>query len=176
MKKVEKVKAEYAATKFSTRMIEGRRFMICQNSEPGGKYYREKICNAWTAVGNDANAVICWRCVAAVCEGPVVRSAMPKSDKPKGWKFMKEFVSTDGTVYHKGEEQPALKGTLPVTVIEPKEEKKKLSKQEKSDAYNALGKDIEKLKAQLFHETRKGKKAELMRSLSKANRQLKKLM
>jgi diadenosine tetraphosphate (Ap4A) HIT family hydrolase len=73
-------------------------------------------------------------------------------------------------------EQPALKGTLPVTVIEPKEEKKKLSKQEKSDAFNALGKDIEKLKAQLFHETRKGKKAELMRALSKANRQLKKLM
>jgi len=176
MKKVEKVKAQYAATKFSTRMVEGRRFMICQNSEPGGKYYREQICNTWTAVGNDANAVICWRCVAAVCEGPVVRASIPKSDKPKGWKFMKEFVSTDGTVYHKGEEQPALKGTLPVTVIEPKEEKKKLSKQEKSDAFNALGKDIEKLKAQLFHETRKGKKAELMRALSKANRQLKKLM
>jgi hypothetical protein len=176
MKKVEKVKPQYATTKFSTRMFEGRRFMICQNSEPGGKYYREHICNTWTAVGNDANAVICWKCVAAVCEGPVVRASIPKSDKPKGWKFMKEYVATDGTVYHKGEEQTSLKGTLPVTVIEPKPEKKKLSKQEKSDAFNALGKDIEKLKVQLFHETRKGKKAELMRSLSKANRQLKKLM
>jgi len=154
----------------------GQRSMICQNSEPGGKYFKGQICNEWSRVGNDATAVICWKCTAAVTEGPLIRSAVVKSDKPKGWTFMKEFVAVDGTVYHKGIEQPTLKGTLPVTVIEVKQEKVKLSKQEKADAFLATGKEIEQLKAKLFNETRKGKKAEIIRSLSKANKQLKKLM
>ena len=61
-------------------------------------------------------------------------------------------------------------------VFTVKQEKVKLSKQEKADAFLATGKEIEQLKAKLFHETRKGKKAEIIRSLSKANKQLKKLM
>ena len=171
-------KGAIAESEFKTKFDDNsRRMMICQNSKPGGKYWKGHLCNSWSVVSNDCISVLCTICIQKIVEPPVIRgTGAPKSDKPKGWKFMKVFVTQDGTVYHKGEEQPALKGTLPVTVIEPKEEKKKLSKQEKSDAYNALGKDIEKLKAQLFHETRKGKKAELMRSLSKANRQLKKLM
>ena len=175
-KEKEAVKARYALTKFRTRLVDKRRFMICENSEPGGKYFKGHICNEWSTVGDDATSVICWRCTAAVCEAPVARIAAVKSDRPKGWKFMKEFVATDGTVYYKGVEQPALKGTMPVTVIDIKPEKKKLSKQEKEDAKQALGKEIESLKAKLFHETRKGKKSELTRALSKANRQLKKLL
>ena len=179
MKKIkEKVKdkSQYAATTLPTRIEGNRRYMMCENYKPGGKYFKGHICNEWTTVGDDATAVICWKCTASVCEAPAVKTVVVKSDRPKGWKFMKEFVATDGTVYFKGIEQPALKGTMPATVIDVKPEKKKLTKQEKEDARQALGKEIESLKAKLFHETRKGKKAELTRSLSKANRQLKKLL
>lgn len=172
----EKDKSQYAPTKLQTKIVGNRRYMICENSNTGGKYFKGQICNEWSTVGDDATSVICWKCTAAVCEAPAVRAAAVKSDRPKGWKFMKEFVAADGTVYFKGVEQPALKGTMPVTVIDVKPEKKKITKQEKEDARLALGKEIESLKAKLFHETRKGKKAELTRSLSKANRQLKKLM
>ena len=72
-------------------------------------------------------------------------------------------------------EQPSLKGTLPVTVIQPKDDKKKMSKQEKADRYLVVGKEIQSLKAELFGETRKGRKAEIARKLSKLNRELTKL-
>jgi hypothetical protein len=174
--KKEKEKIQYAPTKLQTKIVGNRRHMICENSNPGGKYFKGYICNEWSTVANDATSVICWKCVSAIVEAPIIRNAAVKSDKPKGWKFMKEFVTADGTVYFKGVEQPALKGTMPVTVIEIKPEKKKITKQEKEDARLVLGKEIETLKAKLFHETRKGKKAELTRLLSKANRQLKKLL
>jgi 2',3'-cyclic-nucleotide 2'-phosphodiesterase (5'-nucleotidase family) len=99
-----------------------------------------------------------------------------KSDKPKGWKFMKEYVSEDGTVYHKGIEQPALYGTLPSTVIEEKPAKQKVSKKDKEEMKNALGTQIASLKAELMKETRKTKRQQLTKELNGANRQLKKLI
>jgi len=42
------------------------------------------------------------------------------SGRPSGWHFMNEFVDKDGNVFHKGKEQPKLKGTLPPTKIKPK--------------------------------------------------------
>ena len=154
----------------------GQRIMICQNSVPGGKYWKKNLCNEWTIVSEKATAVLCSRCVQQVVEPPVERGSTIKSDRPKGWKFMRLFVATDGTVFHKGVEQPDLKSTLPVTVIAPKVEKVKMSPQEKQDAILALGKEIKNLKAELIYETRKGKRAELARNLTKASRQLNKLM
>lgn len=118
--------------------------------------------------------VKCWKCVSKLVKGPELKSSV-KSDKPRGWKFMKEYVHTDGTVYHKGIEQPELKGTLPVTTIVVKEEKKKLTKQEKANLQAKLGTEIQKLKAAMFNEHRKTKRAELQRTLQKLNRQLSKL-
>lgn len=160
-------------TKFDNK---GRRFMICSNSIPDGKYWKGKICDAYSVVAHDATEVLCCKCVNSILDHSLIVRSMVKSDKPKGWKFMKEFVATDGTVYHKGIEQPSLKGTLPTTIIESKPEKKKLSKQEKETAKLSLGKEIEKLKVEIIREQRKGKKAELTRALSKANKQLKKLL
>ena len=40
--------------------------------------------------------------------------------RPAGWHFMNEFVDKDGNVFHKGKEQPKLKGTLPPTKVKPK--------------------------------------------------------
>ena len=154
----------------------GNRMMQCQNSIPNGKWWKGTLCDNWSVVGSDTVAVLCWRCVTYHVEPPIQRSAVAKSDKPKGWKFMKEFVAQDGTVYHKGVEQPLLKGTLPPTVIEEKEPKKKLTKEEKYKLTKELSLEIKNLKAELFVETKKGKRLELNRALTKANRELKKVM
>ena len=53
-----------------------------------------------------------------------------KTGRPSGWHFMNEFVDKDGTVYHKGKEQPDLKGTLPPTKIKPKKKAKRRTKEE----------------------------------------------
>jgi hypothetical protein len=170
-------KSIMAESRFKTKIdAKGRRLMLCQNSEPGGKHFKGRLCSEMVTVNYDTVAVLCFRCVNQIVEPPVLRGTAVKSDKPKGWKFMKEFVAQDGTVYHKGEEQTSLKGTLPATVIEPKTEKKRLTKADKEIAMQSLGTEIKGLKADLFVETRKGKRAEITRRLSKANRELKKLM
>ena len=51
--------------------------------------------------------------------------------RPAGWHFMNEFVDKDGNVFHKGKEQPKLKGTLKPTKVKPRKKKKKLSEDEK---------------------------------------------
>ena len=45
--------------------------------------------------------------------------------RPAGWHFMNEFVDKDGNVFHKGKEQPDLKGTLKPTKVEVKKKKTK---------------------------------------------------
>jgi len=124
----------------------------------------------------DINAikVICWKCSTKMVTAPEIKSSN-KSDKPRGWKFMKQYVHKDGTVYFKGIEQPELKGTLPVTDNIIKKEKKKLSKQEKVDLQSKLGIEIQNLKNAMLKEKRKTKKAEIQRSLQKLNRQLSKV-
>jgi len=135
-------------------------------------------CNTCNRIVNrvDSSAVkvICWRCVCKLAPGPEIKSNV-KSDKPRGWKFMKEYVHTDGTVYYKGIEQPELKGTMKPTGNLPKPEKKKISKQEKENLKIKLGTEIQKLKASMFNESRKTKRAEMQRTIQKLNRQLNKL-
>ena len=53
-----------------------------------------------------------------------------KTGRPSGWHFMNEFVDKDGNVFHKGKEQPKLKGTLPPTKIKPKKKAKRRTKDE----------------------------------------------
>ena len=45
--------------------------------------------------------------------------------RPAGWHFMNEFVDKDGNVFHKGKEQPKLKGTLKPTKVKPPKKKVK---------------------------------------------------
>ncbi len=125
-------------------------------------------------VDQNAIKVKCWKCVSKLVKGPEIKSSV-KSDKPRGWKFMKEYVHTDGTVYFKGIEQPELKNTMPVTQIVQKEDKKKLSKAEKDRLQTKLGLEIQSIKSMMFNEKRKTKRAEMQRTLQKLNRQLSKL-
>lgn len=128
--------------------------------------------NCSTAVPNTArNAVsaICWQCVIELyMEKPESKQAK-KSDKPPGWKFMNEYVHIDGTVYHKGIEQPELKGTLPVTVIQPRTKKKKLSEQEKLD----INVKIAKLKTKLKGAKTKKAQKSLEKEIKSLTKQLK---
>ena len=74
-----------------------------------------------------------------------------KTGRPSGWHFMNEFVDKDGTVYHKGEEQPELKGTRPITVVKPKKKANRRTQEE-----ILLARDAEK-KAALKKEFKKQK-------------------
>lgn len=160
---------------YKVKYINNEKYIACENSIPDGRFWKGRLCNNFVKVAETSIAAVCYRCVNKIVEPPVQKTVQEKSDKPKGWKFMKVYVHKDGTVYFKGVEQPSLKGTLPVTVIQPKEDKKKMSKQEKADRLAVLGKEIQSLKAELFTETRKGKKAEITKKLSKFNRELSKL-
>ena len=124
--------AKKVKIKFPSRMRQGKRYMVCRNSVPGGKYWTGTLCDTWTTVGETATAVLCSRCVQKVVEPPEIKSRYKSKGFPRGWQFRKEFVHEDGTVYHKGVEQPKLKGTLTATVIDTPN-KKKLSRKEKQD-------------------------------------------
>ena len=54
----------------------------------------------------------------------------PRTGRPSGWHFMKEFVDKDGKVFHKGVEQPKLFGTLPATEVKPRKKTKRRSREE----------------------------------------------
>ena len=76
--------------------------------------------------------------------------------RPAGWHFMNEFVDKDGNVFHKGVEQPKLKGTLPPTKIEQKKKTKRRTKEQiLIDRHNkkkaALKKAVKKQKDFLNH-------------------------
>ena len=48
------------------------------------------------------------------------KPAYKPTGRPAGWHWMAEFVDKDGNVFHKGKEEPKLKGTLPPTKVKPK--------------------------------------------------------
>ena len=100
---------------------------------------------------------------------------LPKAKRPsgfhRGWKFMKVFVHENGTVYHKGEEQPKLKGTLPAT---PRKESKKdtRSKSQKKRDHQELLVSVSKLKKQIKREKRVTYRRKLETQLKKLTKQL----
>ncbi len=104
-------------------------------SAPSYKFLQCSTENCKNEEKVDINSIslVCSTCVQKRVGPPKVAVQPVKSDKPQGWHFMNEFVSSDGTVYHKGVEQPELKGTLPETVIEKKKKtpKKRKTKEER---------------------------------------------
>jgi hypothetical protein len=53
------------------------------------------------------------------------------SGKPRGWRWMNEFVDTKGNVYHKGVEQQELKGSRPLTDIDAMRVKQRVNKEKR---------------------------------------------
>ena len=84
--------------------------------------------------------------------------------RPAGWHFMNEFVDKDGNVFHKGKEQPKLKGTLKPTKVKPPKKKVKrrtrdeilvARHKEKLAAERQLKKDLDKQKKFLMGDVEK---------------------
>ena len=83
-------------------------------------------------VGELATKVTCSWCVFGMVGFPEEpKSTYKPTGRPAGWHWMAEFVDADGNVFHKGKEQPKLKGTLsPTKVKPPKKKTKRRSKEE----------------------------------------------
>ena len=84
-------------------------------------------------VGVEATSVIGSRALTVRMNRMFPEQSKPtrvKTGRPSGWHFMNDFVDKDGNVFHKGKEQPDLKGTLPPTKIKPKKKAKRRSKEE----------------------------------------------
>ena len=113
-----------------------KRFMLCKRCQ-----------SEYVETSEDAVAVTCSMCVAKICISHMsLEEMMPSLKKkvttgrPPGWHFMNEFVDKDGNVFHKGKEQPKLKGTLKPTKVKPPKKRKKMTADDK------LYRDINKWK------------------------------
>ena len=109
-------------------------------------------------IGENVVKVTCSVCVLGMVGFPKEpKSAYKPTGRPAGWHFMNEFVDADGNVFHKGKEQPKLKGTLkPTKVKPPKKKTKRRSKEEiliarEAEKKAALKKAIKKQKDFLNH-------------------------
>ena len=115
-------------------------------------------CGRWVGnVGEFTARVTCSICVLKMVGMPnETKQVKPKTGRPAGWHWMAEFVDKDGNVFHKGVEQPKLKGTLPPTKVKPKKKTKRRSKEEillarQEEKKAALRKAVKKQKDFLNH-------------------------
>ncbi len=127
------------------------RYMVCS------------ICGNYEQVGENTIAVKCSRCVSMT----MLRSYPPEplkqhkpTGRPPGWHWMAEFVDKDGNVFHRGKEQPKLKGTLSPTTVKPRKKAKRRTKEQiLIDRHNkkkvALKKAVQKQKDFLNHNINK---------------------
>ena len=101
--------------------------------ENGQRWVQCKHCYEYVKADN-ASIVTCSNCVVRIdlIKFPnTIKKQKVSSGRPAGWHFMNEYVDKDGNVFHKGKEQPDLKGTLPPTKVKPPKKRKKLSADEK---------------------------------------------
>jgi ribosomal protein S27E len=107
--------------------------------EDGNRFMQCKHCQSeYVQTSEEAVAVTCSLCTQRLCLSHMsLEEMMPSlrkkvsTGRPPGWHFMNEFVDKKGNVFHKGKEQPELKGTLKPTKVKPIKKRKKLTKDEK---------------------------------------------
>ena len=166
--------------KFKTKKRDGSTYMICRNSIEDKNYWAWQIlgdkprCNEWTVVSPNTTAVLCSKCVNQTVGPPQIKGGYVSKGRPRGWQFMKEFVDPQGNVFHKGKEQPDLKGTLEPTKID-RTPKKKLSKQEKQDLKDQILQQMAMVRGQLKNAKWKKDLRSGTTKLRKLERQLKKI-
>ena len=96
------------------------RYMVCS------------VCGNYERVGEEATGVKCSRCVNMTMMNQYPPENTPSykpTGRPAGWHWMTEFVDVDGNVFHRGKEQPKLKGTLKPTKVKPRKKTTRRSKQ-----------------------------------------------
>ena len=103
--------------------------------EDGKRYLQCKVCYEYVKVDEETQIITCSMCCMKKDIAMFPETAFPKqkvsTGRPPGWHFMNEYVDKDGNVFHKGKEQPDLKGTLKPTKVKPRKKKKKLTEDEK---------------------------------------------
>ena len=165
---------------FKTKNINGKLYMKCRNSVIDTNYWAWQIlgnkprCNEWAPVSADATAVLCYRCVSQTVGPPQIKGGYVSKGRPRGWQFMKEFVDPQGNVFHKGKEQPQLKGTMEPTKVD-KTPKKKLSKQEKHDLRDQILQQMAMVRGELKNAKWKKDLRSGTSKLRRLERQLKKI-
>tara|TARA_B100001094_G_C18014693_1_gene711959 strand:+ start:545 stop:991 length:447 start_codon:yes stop_codon:yes gene_type:complete len=121
--------------------------------ESGQKWLQCKFCCEYQKVDNTSGYITCSSCVVKIdmMKFPdTIKKTKVSSGRPPGWHWMAEYVDKEGNVFHKGKEQPELKGTLKPTKVKPRKKKKKLTADEK------LQRDIKSWKKR--KKARRGKK------------------
>ena len=115
--------------------------------EEGVRYMQCHMCGDFVSkVSETVNSIICSKCIMRKCLAlwnPI--TPQNKNKKPAGWHWMKEFVDSKGNVFHKGKEQPKLKGTLPSTKLKPKKKRAVRKKKIKNTLDGASMKEIQAL-------------------------------
>ena len=113
-------------------MVRKKKIEYHSYTEGNTRYMSCQICGNYEIVGEEAVAVKCSRCVSMIMmrEFPIEDKSYKSTGRPVGWHWMKEFVDKDGNVFHKGKEQPKLKGTLSPTIVKPKKKPAKRRSQE----------------------------------------------
>ena len=103
--------------------------------ENGQRWLQCKYCYDYKEVEPEVGAITCGSCVVKIdlikFPDTAIKKQKVSTGRPAGWHFMNEFVDKDGNVFHKGKEQPELKGTLKPTKVKPPKKRKKLTKDEK---------------------------------------------
>ena len=118
--------------------------------EKGVTYMQCKSCNEYIGgVSEDAVSITCGTCNAIKIPWPKSVTQKVSTGRPAGWHWMTEFVDKDGSVFHKGVEQPKLKGTLKPTKVKPPKKRKTVSKDSKLYARAEAYKEKQKLKRAL---------------------------
>jgi|TARA_R110000822_G_scaffold26819_10_gene80524 hypothetical protein len=111
------------------------------------KWMECKRCGQMAKCSEDSQSITCSDCVNELV-GPVETSYV-KSDKPRGWTLMKQFVDKDGNVYNKGVEVPELKGTISKTEKQDRKKSERMTKSQKEELMTTAALNLHKLKKQL---------------------------
>ena len=128
------------------------------------RYMSCMTCGHYTVVGDSATGVRCSNCVMKTMmnQYPVEESKSYKpTGRPAGWHWMNEFVDVDGNVFHKGKEQPKLKGTKKPTKVKPVKKTKRRTRNQillgiDAERKSELKKAVQKQKDFLNHNIDKG--------------------
>ena len=116
----------------STKIKDERHSFVDEN---GQRWLQCKYCYDYKKVEPKIGVITCGTCVVKIdlikFPDTAIKKQKVSSGRPAGWHFMNEFVDKDGNVFHKGKEQPDLKGTLPPTKVKPPKKRKKLTADQK---------------------------------------------
>ena len=136
---------------------------VSNSYKVGGTLYMccHKCGREVSGIGEEAVKVTCAYCVLKAVGMPEEKKSYISTGRPPGWHFMAEFVDKEGNVFHKGKEQPKLKGTLKPTKVKPPKKKIKRRTKEQilidrhKEKKTALKKAVQKQKDFLNHKINK---------------------